>query len=327
MEWLHEGALPEDGARYFPPASGVYDVKPGLTPLSTDWGNGPCDAQVFQFDSSWADYRDVKEQARGERLGKYYQTRGFDADLAGVICRFIAARLASEHPDRFTWVDDADSPRLHHAPSDETLVFNRAMTQVTGGGSPAYVDPLDALSAQVQEDLAVVRRVDGRDWCCAVHLCFPYRWTAEEKVGLDFVTMHLPVPGMENFRRPGMVNVMLQKGPLVRFVWELTTDRRLNHHPEPPPGVPAAAWARSAFDPAAPRLFLRVEREVLWSFPAQEAALLTIRTSFWDAQEIRQDPVRRDALCAAVESMTPASRVYKGLGDSGDAILAWLRAG
>ncbi|MFA6108264.1 MAG: heme-dependent oxidative N-demethylase subunit alpha family protein, partial [Candidatus Latescibacterota bacterium] len=161
----------------------------------------------------------------------------------------------------------------------------------------------------------------------AIHLCFPYRWTAEEKIGLDFVTMHLPVPGIENFRRPGMVNIMLQKGPLVRFVWEVVTDTRLNHHPEPPPGVPLERWQRRPFDPEDPRFFLRVERVVIWSFPDQEAALLAVRVSFQDGAAIRRDPTRRDALCAAIASMSPESLRYKGLAEYRDQILAWLQGG
>ncbi|MFA6111732.1 MAG: heme-dependent oxidative N-demethylase subunit alpha family protein, partial [Candidatus Latescibacterota bacterium] len=208
MDRLSECETPADGARYFPPASGIYDVKPGLSPLGTDFGNGPVDGQVFQFDGAFAPYRVVKEQARAERLGKYYQTREFGPEVSDPVCRFLVERLVAEHPGRFDLTTDGDGLILHCASSGETLRFDPTMTRVSGGrGEPAYLDPFDALAAQVQEDLAVIRRVEGRDWTTAIHLCFPYRWTAEEKIGLDFVTMHLPVPGIENFRRPGMVNI------------------------------------------------------------------------------------------------------------------------
>jgi hypothetical protein len=202
------------------------------------------------------------------------------------------------------------------------------MRQVSGGSvSPIYADPFDALASQVQEDLAVVRRADGRDWTCAIHLCCPGHWTAEDKIGLDFVTMHGSVPGMERFRRPGMVNVMIEKGPFVRFVWNLVTDTRLNHHPEPPPGVGAEAWRERPFDPERPRLFMRVEREVLWGFPEAKAALLALRTCFRDCAEIRREPTLCGPLCAALESMTQEVLEYKGLIDSRDRILTWLRKG
>lgn len=325
---LAEVAIPPDGAAYFPPAAGVYEMKPGLLPLDRELGNGPADRRVFQCDAAHAQYRQAKRRARAERLAKYYQTRDLAPEVAGAVCRFIAARLAEEHPDRFRLEARGGERLLHCAPSGETLRFDPAMGSVAGGeADPPYADPLDALASQVQEDLVVVRRAGERDWTAAIHLCCPYRWTAEEKIGLDFVTMHLPVPGMESFRKPGMVTNMVKHGPLVRFVWELATDARLNHHPEPPPGIPPAAWRMRPFDPARPRLLLRVEREVFWSFPALEAALMTIRVSFRDGEEIRSTPALREPFCATLESMSPELLDYKGLTESRDAILAWLRGG
>jgi hypothetical protein len=320
--------LPPAAATYFPPASGKYEVKPGLMPLGTDFGNGAADKLVFQFDAGFAEYRKVKRLARADRLSKYYQTRDFAPEVAGVVCRFIVRRLAQEHPGLFVLDEYNAESTLQCALTGETLRFDPEMRQVSGGDAdPLYIDPFDALAAQVQEDLAVVRRVGGKDWASAIHLCFPYRWTAEEKIGLDYVTMHLPVPGMETFRKPGMVTNMVKFGPFVRFVWELCTDDRLNHHPEPPPGIDPGTWRERPFDQQHPRLFLRVEREVLWGFPEQEAALLAVRISFRDGEEIRKDAKLREPLCATIESMSPEALRYKGLAENRDDILTWLRGG
>jgi hypothetical protein len=123
------------------------------------------------------------------------------------------------------------------------------------------------------------------------------------------------------------VTNMVKFGPFVRFVWELCTDARLNHHREPPPGVDPETWRERFFDPQQPRLFLRVEREVLWGFPEQEAALLAVRISFRDGEEIRKDVKLREPLCATIESMSPEALRYKGLAESRDDILTWLRGG
>jgi dimethylamine monooxygenase subunit A len=324
----HELALPPVAARYFPPASGRYEMKPGLVTLGTDFGNGTADGQMFQFDAGYVQYRKVKQLARAERLSKYYQTRGFGSEVAAVVCRFIAGRLGEEYPQLFGLKEQGGELALSCAMSGELLRFDQEMGRVVGGeADPPYADPFDALATQVQEDLAVVRRVNGKDWTCAIHLCFPHRWTAEEKIGLDFVTMHLPVPGMESFRKPGMVTNMIEFGPFTRFVWELCTDDRLNHHREPPPGLGPEAWRERPFDPQRPRLFLRVEREVLWGFPEQEAALLAVRVSFRDGEEIRKDAALREPLCKTIESMSPEALQYKGLVEHRDDILAWLRGG
>jgi hypothetical protein len=297
-------------------------------PLGTDFGNGPADKLTFHFDASFAEYRKVKQAARAERLSKYYQTRDFAPEVAGTVCRFIARRLAAEHPNLFALDEGGAELTLRCELTGETLRFDPDMRRVTGAtGDPPYADPFDALAAQAQEDLAVVRRVDGKDWAAAIHLCFPYRWTAEEKIGLDFVTMHLPVPGMETFRKPGMVTNMIKFGPFTRFVWELCTDDRLNHHREPPPGTDPETWRERPFDPQRPRLFLRVEREVLHGFPDQEAGLLAVRISFRSGEAIRKDAALREPLCKTIESMSPEALRYKGLAESRDAILDWLRSG
>jgi len=328
MEVLQEISMAADAAVYFPPASGRYEMKAGLAPLSTDLGNGEQDGQVFQLDSGFGEYRRVKELARAEKLDKYYQVRDCDPELMGTVARFIAGRLVEEHPEKFSLEEGDGEVVLNCGLSGEVLRFDAEMREVRGEtGMPPYSDPLDALAMQVQEDLSVVCRVGEKDWVCAIHLSCPHTWTAESKIGMDFVTMHAHVPGMNRIRRAGMVNVMVEAQGLARFVWSLSTDRRLNHHPEVPAGVDAAAWEEKHFDPANPRLFLRVEREVLWGFQERDAALFALRTSFRDCEEVRRDPALCEPLCASIESMSPELLAFKGLADSRDDILAWLKAG
>ncbi len=74
-----------------------------------------------------------------------------------------------------------------------------------------------------------------------------------------------------------------------------------------------------------PALYLRIERQVIWGFPAVEAALFTIRTYFQDVKVMKkQFPGQCDQLRAAIQSMSPASLHYKGLVHQWQDILAWL---
>lgn len=136
--------------------------------------------------------------------------------------------------------------------------------------------------------------------------------------------MHAPVAGMGllNQRSGDLVRAMIERGPYVRFAWGLGTDTRLNHHPEPPPGISPASWQGRHFDPAHPSLYVRVERQVLWGFPRQEAALFTIRTYFRDCARLALQ--ERAQLRLAIASMTPETLVYKGLATHRDPILEWL---
>ena len=322
-----------DQAQYFPLSKGVYDVKPGLIAFGTDLGNGAADRQLFQIDDYYTSYRNAKLVAREERLGKYYQVDRYSSLLARTLAAFIAARLATEHPQVFVLSTASDGHMLHCRLSGERLRFDDEW-QLTGESTrpqrgPAYVSALDALACQLQEDLTVVCREAGENWLAALHLCFPGHWSAEAKIGRDFATVHRPVPGMERTNRNAheIVDAMIDHGPYVRFVWGLSTDSRLNHHPEPPNSLPSgerAAWQGRHFDPADPRLFLRVERQVIWGVPQDHAALFAIRTYLSDIGPMRRDRWRRDKLCAALRSMSVESLRYKGIAER-EAIINWLQ--
>ncbi|MBM3278545.1 MAG: DUF3445 domain-containing protein [Candidatus Handelsmanbacteria bacterium] len=349
----------------------MYQVKPGFIRLGQDLGNGPADAQVFQFDQSFPLFRQAKLQARAEHLAKYYQTADYPPAVASAVARFLIHRLAQEHPDYFQFEEDSAGPHLHCALTGEMLSFDceyqlrevqaaggtpgdlsrggdeggrprgegsgsgarasegegRALGRIEVGHSPKppYADIFDALACQVCEDLAVVcRRPDGGDWLATVHLCSPNHWAAEEKVGRPFAQVHAPVAGMGplNQRSSDLVRAMIERGPYVRFAWGLGTDTRLNHHPEPPRGISPENWQGRYFDPEHPRLFLRLERQVLRGFTQEEAALFTIRTYFRDCD--RLSPGERTQLRLALLSMTPETLIYKGLTAHRDAILEWL---
>lgn len=296
---------------YFPLEKGLYEVAPGLKPWGTDLGNGVLDQCVFQFeptDGATGIYLENKRVARAEHRSKYFAAHDFPRDLDQAVSAWMRARLTQEHPQRTFDGQDFES-----------------------------------LCMEVCEDVAIMRRrPDGSNFLSAISLHSPNHWAASEKIGRDFTAIHDPVAGIQkiNATAPQIVDAMIKRGPYVRFAWGVATDTRLNHHPEVPAGVDPALWAGRSFDakggtraqlkyPEAMAdsnspLFLRVERQVLWGFPEQEAFVFTIRTSFWDCATLKQDPNRTRALISAIHSMTPESLVYKGLAQSKPEVLDWL---
>lgn len=321
-------------ARYFPPRHGRYEVSPGLKPLGTPFGNGLADDRLFPFDSDFPRFRRNKLRCRAERLDKYVCFSDYDPRAAAAVARFLIARLCEDEPGLFQCETGARGATLLHCRlTGERLTFDADMrlTAADNGISPAYASAFDALCCQIPDDLAIVTRAAGKDRVAALHLCAPSHWAAEEKIGQDFIGTHAPVPGFEkvNAAAPTLVEAMITRGPFVRFTWGIEFDDRLNHHPVPPPGIAAAAWNRRGFDPERadrPTLFLRVERQVVWGLPEIEAACFAIRVFVTDASEIRADPERRTALRAALLSLSPESRRYKGLpdGDCFDSVIAYL---
>lgn len=325
------GKLTIPPARYFPPASGRYEVKPGFFRFGTDFGNGSKDRLLFQFDNEFPHYRASLLSARAERLDKYYGTKNYPEQVAFAVSTFITDQLCDEHPDLFRQVVQSDGSRiLHCTMTGETLHLDARMTLQTATGSsslmPVYASALDALASQIQEDLAVMVKHQSHHRLAAAHLCAPNHWAAEDKLGQDFAALHTPVPGMSTINQRGesLMGGIVAKGPYVRFAWGLATDRRLNHHPTPPPGTDSTNWGGRKFSRRAPELYLRVERQILWPLPDAQAVLFIIRTYFTDCQDIKRDPRQHQALCAAIRSMSSPALHYKGLTGDRDVILAWL---
>jgi dimethylamine monooxygenase subunit A len=75
----------ENCAWYFPVSQGRYEVKPGLRPLGWDFGNPEKDKQVFQIDSNFAHYLEMKQKTRTEKLSKYYQTCNYAPSVASAM--------------------------------------------------------------------------------------------------------------------------------------------------------------------------------------------------------------------------------------------------
>ena len=298
---------------YFPLRHGRYDVAPGLNRFGKDLGGSPADQKLFQFDRTFPHFRTEKLASRAEDLGKYVCFSDLPSETLADAIAFIARRLAAEHPSLFHETRGG----LHCALTGETIALEPTDAA------------LDALACQVQEDLAIVSTSPqgGRGhWLAAAHVCFPNGWAPGEKVGHTFAAVHEPVAGMADMNRRGEEFVRIMTAAtdgLVRFAWGVTFDDRLNHHPGKP---------RTPFDPNHPCAFLRVERQTIWGLPAhgphneRGASLFTIRTYLYDLNDLRRDPGTRDPLVAALISMSPESRAYKGLADHFDQLIRWLQS-
>lgn len=317
--------------RYHPYARGRYEVAAGLYPLGRDLDNGAADARVFQLDRHWQAYAREKRAARREALSKYVPRMQASGALLAVVIPWLARRLACEYPACFHMTSTRDQHNLHCRLSGETLCFDSGWhlrEVLPAPPDPPYRDAWDALGSQVQEDLALVDLSDGKsDRLCALHLCLPNHWAAADKIGQDFAAIHASVPGMDRLNRNAgaLLSAAVERGPYVRFAWGLATDPRLNHHPQPPPGVDPVHWRGRGrrFDPARPALYVRVERQVLVGFARPRGLLFTIRTYLEAVAAL--PAARRQALYRSVAGMDPDTLRYKGLWRDRRAILRHLR--
>lgn len=302
--------------KYLPFLNGKYTVKPGLKPINKATG---IDRNIFQFDENHQSFLENKDLCRKENISKYYCEYKLDKPTRDAVIVFIIERLQKEYPHIF-YYDQADK-KLKCNHTGEELRFLKDGSIIY---PEKYISLFDMLCCQVQEDLAIFSFSASRDWLSAVHLCAPNHWSAEEKIGLNFDMIHDPIPGMEQIRKHyfPMLKSVIEKGPYYRFGWGLGTDNRLNHHPQPPKYVDAAAWYGRRFNPENPKLYIRTERQTLTGFREHEALLFTIRTYFYDVNKFTRE--EKDALIATIDTMSPDSIAYKGFENDKDDIVDFL---
>lgn len=157
----------------------------------------------------------------------------------------------------------------------------------------------DHIAMQIEEDLAIHRMNEDADWLAATHICFPSSWAPEEKIGKPFNVIHEPIPGMNLKNSNKLVEAMIMNGPYERFVWGLIYEDELNYHP---------SLKRKTFDPENPFFLVKVERQIMVSFPEQQAVLFVLKQYYLNESEIDTP-----ALLNSLLSMTPEQKQYKSI--------------
>ncbi len=268
-------------ARYFPVRPGAYRMSAGLFPMGTDFGNGERDQHYFQVDDRLERYRSARASASDSFQVLDDESLG---DCHTTVLAWMRATVGGEHPKLL----DAE---------------------IT-----SYAD----LAHLVQEDFAVLHRREGeRERAVAVCVSFPSSWRPERIVGADFRAIHGPVPDFAKRSDvvESMVAAMFERGPYVRFVWTITADDRLDHHPD--------RWPRSSWQGASDG-WLRVERQVTVPFPGVSASLFLIRVYLYKFSEL--DLGQRAVLAEALAKMPSHIANYKGLDEGGRRIAGALLA-
>jgi hypothetical protein len=273
-------------ARYFPVVQRPYQMEVGLSRLGTDFGNGAVDRHFFQVDAERQRYLRAKREAPAHRYS-CLRRGGEDDRVHAAVIGWIRHTVAREHPEI---------------------------------AAQSRLETYEEVSRSVQEDFAVVHLNDrGESEMAAVYVGLPSGWRPERVIGASFAATHGPVPDFADRTETvdSMVRTMIERGPYVRFVWTISADDNLDHHPE--------EGRRTAWSEGGPG-WLRVERQVTVPFAVQRASLFLIRVYLYPFDSL--DSSQRDTLAVALESMPAAIQRYKGLsGEPRRIALALLRGG
>lgn len=267
--------------RYFPIERGPFRMTAGLVRMGHDFGNGRVDEQFFQRDEQAAQYRIEKERILKLRPGRLQALNGESCTEFQVeVLTWMRRQLKQEHSD----IGPRRLPDSHDS----------------------LIEKFKQLSLEVQEDFALIQKSgDEEDKLVLVSVCFPSGWKPETLLGAGFDRIHAPVPEFSDLanRSRQLVRAMTTRGPYVRFVWSLTADPRLDHHPEESPRDP---WSSESEG------YLRVERQITVPFPAFGGSLFLIRTYVYPLHQLSL--VQRCILCEVTEALPPSIKTYKGFG-------------
>lgn len=309
---------------YFPVSRNPFSFKTGLIKLEPN--NKDNKHKIFQIDSDWLQYHQQKMSARQESLAKYVLSKRLDKAIENKACQYIIETLCEQQSEFFSCESNSELRQFHNRISGEIIHYNSEynLISTTNSIAPAYINLLDALCCQLQEDFSLVHVNEQHDNLVYLHLCFPNYWSGENKIGKCFSGAHKYVPAMENISKSSeQLNELLKtQGPFERFTWGITTDKRLNHHPVAPAGIPQAEWYGRQITADSP-LYLRVERQVTAPFPLESAYMFSIRTYFVELEHSSAEQLER--LIVSIESMSDDILKYKGIAQSKVLLISRLK--
>jgi dimethylamine monooxygenase subunit A len=154
-------------------------------------------------------------------------------------------------------------------------------------------------------------------------VCLPSRWAPTDKVGRHFAEIHAPVAdnAMLVAASASLARLVTGFERWERFVWTITADPHLNHHPAQgaspwPAGIDADALATIAS--------LRSEHQTFIPIAASRQAVFTIHIESQPLITAVADADAAQRLHDALASMSPAVLAYRGLVDARDRLLTWL---
>lgn len=232
--------------------------------------------------------------------------------------------LAAEYPDVMTYT------RVGHHCTWRNDLLGLELEFTVGDDSSLGADPLEFISGQIQDDIAILDEREGALWLDAGVVTFAADWCLGFDVGMRFAEIHGPVPRVHEERivsRAEQFLMHLQPGEKFRRTnWSMTVDRRLDTSTDVYP-----EWGRDRRliedDPSfAERMHLRVEVQHLIRLPTSGAILFLVRTYLISLAEIATVPAWRERVGRVLEELPEDMAEYKGLTRFRHQAAAWLLA-
>ena len=219
----------------------------------------------------------------------------------------------------FAALDDTD------APSNEVLLLIRSWLvahHVVAGESNRDEHPLMQAARLVQEDLAIMQRIDGLWVLTAGAVCFPSHWTIADRVGLPLDGVHVPVAHYEtelSERVDRFHDRLTPDRPVWRRNWAVNATNELH--------LPAFGYPMhpvETIEADGSPMFIRSEYQTLRRLPETDAIVFTIRIQRTPLGALRGRPDLARKMLHTISSWDGPKRRYASTGGAIEALVGWL---
>ncbi len=315
------------------PVDREYRIRARITPLSrAERPDGEPERGLLDPGDDWERYVDAKLAAlAGETPCR--QVIGAATDY-GPQLRALVLMISEESAPRLSLTDRGFS--LPHLGVELGVDWEHGTSELVSASHERVGDHLsaqtsffrllDAIALSMEEDFVLIKGPTGEspDRAQLLHVCLPSGWSARDKAGQAFGTIHGPVPHNKPLTEAhkGLVTAMINRGPFVRYVWGLHRDAQLCHDPyvhlQPP--EPVAPTGQAAADAS----WFRVERQTTLGLPELNSAFFFIRVYQCPLREAITSPNRALRMATALRDMTPELADYKGVTERRRPLIEWL---
>ncbi len=311
----------------FPYGADTYrystNLEPAGTPvrtLSGQWGES-----VLHIDSEYA--HELAERRRilaadptRHAVLPHMRTAAWDTMLA------LMTELATAYPETMSVTRDGDTWHWRNELLGITQDF------VVGDESSLPCDPLAYIAGQVQDDIVLLDQRDGDLFADAGVVTFSAGWSFGFDVGMTFLEIHGPVPGL---RESGVITrareflMRLQPNQIYRRTnWSMTIGRTLDVSVET---LADRAHARAALDSIDDETFgrvlhLRVEVQHLIRLPESGAICFLIRTYMLPLADVATVDEWRLRMASVLAELPDDIAGYKSILGYRDRAVSWLRS-
>ncbi|MFN8031983.1 MAG: DUF3445 domain-containing protein [Mycobacterium sp.] len=309
----------------FPYAADTYRYNTNLEPAHTavptrtgQWGE-----TVLHIDSEYS-----RELAERRRILAADPTRHAVLPHMRVACwdtmLALMTELATAYPETMSLTRDGEVWHWRNGLLDITQDF------VVGDESSLPCDPLAYIAGQVQDDIVLLDQRDDDLFADAGVVTFSAGWSFGFDVGMTFLEMHGPVPGL---RESGVITrarqflMRLQPNQSYRRTnWSMTIGRTLDVSVETlADRAPARAALDSLDDETLARvLHLRVEVQHLIRLPESGAICFLIRTYMLPLADIAGVEEWRTRMASVLAELPADIAAYKSISSYRDRVVSWL---